>query len=302
MIIKNNLLIRLICLCLWGSIMTYSITALPIKELHTKKNTKPPSVQRIVSLAPSLTESLYLLGVGDYLKGCTTYCNDPEEAKTVTKVGSLLKFNIELIFTLQPDLVLTMELSDNKALEKLQNLGLHVETFPTPKNFNDLCTSFIRLGKLVDREQTAISIVNRAKDELKVVQNMMTGIQQVKVFWQLGAKPLFSATKNFFSNDYIEMAGGINIAADAKSGIYSREEVLKQNPDIIIIITMGTMGINEKKTWQTFTTLNAAKNNRIYIVDADLYCSPTPPTFVRALKELIVLFYPQMAEKFKGHE
>jgi iron complex transport system substrate-binding protein len=250
------------------------------------------SPRRIISLAPALTESLYVLGVGDRLEGCTTYCKKPEAATHKEKVGNLVEINVEKVLLLKPDLVLAMEFSDRKAVEKLKNLGTRVELFPSPKDFNHLCQSFLRLGQLVGREDRAKEIVDRAKKEAAFIRQQVEGEKKIKIFWQLGAKPLFAATKGYFTNDYIEYAGGINIAADAKSGIYSREEVLKRNPDVIVVVTMGIAGEREKETWQTYTSINAVKHNRIYVVDSYKYCSPTPGGFVEALKELVVHLHP----------
>ncbi|NIM18141.1 MAG: ABC transporter substrate-binding protein [Candidatus Aminicenantes bacterium] len=255
----------------------------------------PAPPRRIVSLAPALTESLYVLGVGDRLKGCTTYCKKPEEAKHKEKVGTLVEINVEKVLLLKPDLVLAMEFSDRKAVEKLKNLGIRVELFPSPKDFNHLCQSFLRLGQMVGREDRAKEIVDRAKKEAAFIRQQVEREKKIKIFWQLGAKPLFAATKGYFTNDYIEYAGGINIAADAKSGIYSREEVLKRNPDVIVIVTMGIAGEREKETWQTYSSINAVKQNQIYIVDSYKYCSPTPKGFVEALKELVGFLHPSIS-------
>ena len=144
-------------------------------------------------------------------------------------------------------------------------------------------------------EARAKQLVTRAQKEAASIRTQVAGLEKVKVFWQLGAKPLFAATKKYFTNDYIEYAGGINIAADAPSGIYSREEVLKKNPQVIVIVTMGIAGEQEAETWKTYTTIDAVKNNRIYIVDSYTYCSPTPGGFVKALRELVVLLHPSIS-------
>lgn len=250
--------------------------------------------QRIISLAPSLTESLYLLEMDHKLVGCTTYCVKPPAAKQKQKIGTLVKFNLEMIVALKPDLVLAMEFSDAKTMEKLRNLGIRVEQFPSPKNFNVLCQSFIRLGGIVDRETMARAMVEKAKGEVAAIRKRTQSAKQLKIFWQLGAKPLFSATKGYFTNDYIIYSNGINIAGDATSGIFSREEVLRQNPDVIIIVSMGIAVESEKQEWKRFAAINAVRNNRIYVVDSDRYCSPTPPGFVTALKELVASLHPSL--------
>jgi iron complex transport system substrate-binding protein len=265
----------------------------PVNVAEGKENNDQGKYpQRIVSLAPALTEALYELGVEDHLKGCTTYCNKPEAAKHKEKIGTLIDFNLEKILTLKPDLVLGMEFSDRRTIEKLKNLGIRVEIFPSPEDFNHLCESFLRLGQMVGQEEKAKQIVTKAKQEAAFIRQKLAGEKKIKIFWQLGAKPLFAATKGYFTHDYIEFVGGINIAADAGSGIYSREEVLKRNPDVIVIVTMGVATETEKQTWKTYQGINAVKNNRIYIVDAYTYCSPTPSGFARALRELAALLHP----------
>lgn len=273
-----------------------AVFGFPVDVVEDRENNVQAKYpQRIVSLAPALTESLYELGVENRLKGCTTYCNKPEQAKHKEKIGTLIDFNLEKILTLKPDLVLGMEFSERRTIEKLKILGYRVELFPSPGNFSQLCESFLRLGQMVGQEEKAKKIVTKAKQDTAFIRRQVAGVKKIKIFWQLGAKPLFAATKGYFTNDYIEFAGGINIAADAKSGIYSREEVLKRNPDVIVIVTMGVATETEKQTWKTYKSINAVKNNRIYTVDAYTYCSPTPKGFARALQELAVLLHPRIS-------
>ena len=84
----------------------------------------------------------------------------------------------------------------------------------------------------------------------------------------------------------------MNIAHETSHGHYSREEVLTKNPDVIIIVNMGITGLNEKKTWENYRTIKAVKNKRIFIVDSYKFCSPTPITFVEALRETVKILHP----------
>jgi len=132
------------------------------------------------------------------------------------------------------------------------------------------------------------------KEKVKSVKDKTKGLKKTKVFIQIGTKPLFTAGKNSFVNDFIEFAGGTNIAKDTEVGIYSREKVLEENPDVIIIVTMGIRGIKEKEIWQRYKNINAVKNKRIYIIDSYKICSPTPISFVETLKELIKILHPEI--------
>lgn len=248
--------------------------------------------QRIVSLAPSITEELYLLGVQDMLVANTIYCNKPENAKKKEKVGNVIEANIEKIISLKPDLVLASTLINPKTKEKLENLKIRVITLSPPKSFVEICEQFIELGRILGKEHKAEEIVYRAKKDISSIKKRINKLSNPKVLVQVGTKPLWVAPKDSFVNDIIKIAGGINVGPSGENGLYSREEVLKQNPDIIIITTMGIVGLEEKKLWQKYRTINAVKNNRIYIVDSDKLCSPTPLSFVKILEEIVKILHP----------
>lgn len=269
--------------------MILPITSMLSKEAQNiKKQTYP---QKIISLGPFITEELYLLGVEDRLIGCTVYCERPKEAMNKEKVSSAVIPNLEKIVSLKPDLILATSLIEKKSIKKLKNLGLRVEVFPVAKNFNELCFIFLKLGQIVGKEKIAQKIIKKSKKKVYLINQKVDGLNKKKVFIQIGANPLFTITKHSFINDLIEKAGGINITKDAKSGLYTREEVLNKNPDVIIIATMGLAGSNEIKIWKRFKTIKAIKNNRIYMVDANRFCSPTPVSFTDTLQEIINIFY-----------
>ena len=248
--------------------------------------------QRIISLGPALTEELYLLGLGSKLVGNTVYCKIPPEAKNKEKIGTVIDVNIEKIISLEPDLVLATSLTDSKTIDKLKNVRIKVVKFNQPKNFNEICEHVLRLGKITGKEKEAKKIIKIARDGVNIIRKKVEKLQKPKVFIQLGSKPLFTVTGDSFVNDFIEFGGGINIVRKLKSGLYNIEDVLKKNPDVIIIPTMGIIGEQEKKNWQKFKTLNAARNNRIYIIDSYKICSPTPVSFVETLREMVEILHP----------
>lgn len=249
--------------------------------------------QRIISLAPSLTEGLFLLGVEEKLVGVTTYCQRPPAAQKKEKIGSLTSVDLEKIFSLESDLVLAASLTNPKTIEKLKNLKIEVINFSPAKNFSQVCEQFLELGKIVGKEKRAKEVVSKAKNKVGLIKKKVKRLPRQRVFVQIGSKPLFAATKDYVVNDFIELAGGINVAYDLKSGLYSREKVLKDNPDVIIIVTMGIAGVKEKKTWKNYRALKAAKNNKIYIVDSYKVCAPTPASFVEGLEEIAKILHPE---------
>ncbi|MBI4650052.1 ABC transporter substrate-binding protein [Candidatus Desantisbacteria bacterium] len=246
--------------------------------------------ERIISLSPSITEQLYLLGAQDKIIGVTTYCLNPPDAQKKEKVGTVIDVNIEKILSLKSDLVITTPLTNIKAKEKFNNLGIKNINFPQAKNFTELCSQFLKLGSLTGEKDTAEEIIKKTKIEIDLIKKTIKHQTKPKVFIQLGAKPLFTITKDSFINDFIEFAGGINIYSRTETGLCSREDVLGQNPDVIIIINMGIISENEKNIWNKYKTINAVENKRIYILDAYSLCSPTPVSFVETLKKLVEIF------------
>jgi len=247
--------------------------------------------QRIISLGPALTEQIYLLDAQDKLVGVTRYCQRPAQAQEKEKVGTVLEANLEKIAYLEPELVLATGLTNPKTIEKLKRLNINVVSFTQAKDFSQISEQFLALARLLGKEEQAEGILSRAKRRIDVLKRRVKHLAKKKVFAQVGANPLFAAGPDSFINDCIRLAGGINVVSGTRSGLYSREKVLQDNPDVIIITTMGIVGIEEKERWQNFKSLSAVKNNQIYIVDEYIFCSSTPPSFVQALEKMVALLH-----------
>jgi iron complex transport system substrate-binding protein len=253
--------------------------------------------ERIISLGTAVTEELYLLGAGDRIVGDTVYCNRPEDAKKKEKVGTVINVNVEKIVSLKPDLVFATSLTDRQQIRKLKELKINVAEMAQEQNFEGICANFLKVGELVGKYPEAEKLVNEIKAKVNSIREKSRGLPNPKVMAQIGANPLFVASRGYFIHDFIEMSGGINIAKDAPNGQYSREEALRQNPDIILITTMGMTGEQEKISWEKYRSLNAVKNARIYIIDSDKLCSVTPVSFVETLQEIVRILHPEMASE-----
>jgi ABC-type Fe3+-hydroxamate transport system substrate-binding protein len=244
-------------------------------------------VKRIVSLAPSITENLYLIGAQDKLVGCTSYCTQAVD-DGVQQIGSTIDVNVEKILTLNPDIVLTMLMTKPQDVEAMRKLGIKVEVLPTPKNFEEICMQTIQIGKLTGFENEARQVTENARQKVDSLKQLaLRNKIKHKIFFQLGSNPVFTVLPNTFMNDFILFCNGENIASEMKSGIISRESVLAKNPDVIIIATMGGFGAEEKKVWESYKSMNATKKQRIYLIDSETSCSPTPENFARAFADVI---------------
>jgi iron complex transport system substrate-binding protein len=243
--------------------------------------------KRVISLAPSITENLYLIGAQNKLVGCTSFCT-LAIADGKPYVGSTVDVNIEKILMLKPDLVLAMLLTKPQDIETMRRLGIKVEVIPTPKNFEEICSQTIQIAKLVGTENIAKELVQKSKhtvDSLK--QQIRPHSVKPKIFFQLGSNPIFTVLENTFMNDFILLCNGENIANGLTKGSVTRESVLLKNPDVIIVATMGGFGAEEQKVWKSYTGLKAGKNNKIFLIDSETACSPTTVNFVKAFSDVV---------------
>ena len=243
--------------------------------------------QRIVSLAPSVTETIYLLNQEDKLVGCTNYCtlavNDGVEL-----IGSTVDVNVEKIYSLNPDLVITMLMTKQQDLETMRKLGIRVVVIPTPVSFNEICDQTMQVAEMLHCSEKAREIVENVKTQVDSLKKVaIHEFKKQKFFFQIGANPLFTVLENTFMNDFITYCNGENIAKGLKHGTITREHVLVKNPDVILIATMGGFGESEMENWKIFEGLRAVKNNKVFLIESETSCSPTPDNFLRAYTEII---------------
>lgn len=247
-----------------------------------------PLPLRIISFAPYITQNIYLLGAGDKLVGVTKFCKLPE-GETKQVIGDLLTQDIERIIQLKPDLVLaTKEGNKPEAVNQLKGLGIRVFVLSEANSWNDIRSGFMQMAELLDKTAPAQKILEQLEVRLSVVREKNAPAGSLpKVFFQL-SEQYHTAAKNTFADEVITQAGAINIAHNAigRWPMLSVEEVIMQDPDLIIIPSMGNITEQAKAGWEKFPLLKVVKGNRIIIADAELCCLPTPENFV-GLTELI---------------
>lgn len=247
--------------------------------------------KRIISLAPSVTKSLYLLEAEDLLVGCTSFCllNQLEDAQVV---ASAVQVNLERSIILKPDLVIASSLTNPETLKSFKKLGIETLMLPYSKSFDDLCSQLQQLGEKIGKRTMADEIVTSSKQKIEELKKRVPQTsKKPKLFLQIGANPLFTAVPNTFMQDFIDFAGGVNIASEFKIGSITREKVLVSNPDVIFILLMGTLSVDEQQTWERYKHMSAVKNKKIFVMDQEKTCSPTPILFVEALEEMINKIY-----------
>jgi iron complex transport system substrate-binding protein len=261
--------------------------------------------QRIVSTAPSITEVLYALGLGERVVGVTTYCHYPPEAQQKPKIGTYINPNLEAIAALRPDLVI-VQTNPVRLAERLQSLKLRTAEIQH-ENIAQVFESFRTIGRVAGAEPAAARLTESVRSSLEAIRARAAKLPRRRVMFVVGRSPnrlegLIVAGQASYLNEILELAGGENVFRDtlaAYPGV-SLEEVIARNPDVIV--DMGdmadTVGVTEDHKrdvvalWQRLATIEAVRRKRVYAVAADIYVVPGPRV-VDAAQAFFAMLHPE---------
>ena len=253
----------------------------------------PRHPRRIISLAPNITEVLYLLGAQDRLIGNTTQCNWPEAAKRVPKMGDLLNPNYEVILAAKPDLVIASTAgNDRSAVMKLSAMGVPVYV-AAPRSVEKILQSVEDIGRITDRTVQGIQLVEQMKKRLEEVRRRIAGLPPVRAFFITWFDPLLTPGKTTFETDVLRLAGAISITADIPQFYprYSLEQLLLKDPDVILTIEHQGDPLPDFRKTAGWRDLRAVKQGRIYFLSE--YLQHPSPLFVDGVEDLAKKLYPE---------
>jgi len=254
----------------------------------------PP--QRIVSLAPSITEILYFLEAGDQVVGVTSFCNYPPEVQGKPRVGTYWEFNLEAILALKPDLVLAMAHQGEGA----QNFSvLSHWRIPFYQGQADTLPDLFRLIRDLARLTGTLEVARRKlpplENRVRTVENRVQHRPPPRVFLEIDAEPLITVGQTSIQGDLIRRAGGLNIAQDLKARypVINLEEVLKAQPEVILFTGMAHSHALPRRLnfWGGWSMLPAVRHQRLFWVNPDLVDRPGP-RLVEGLELLAAIFHP----------
>ena len=267
---------------------------------------EPP--RRIISTAPSITEMLYTLGLGDRVAGVTEFCHYPPEVRDKPKIGDFLRPNVETVLSMQPDLVVLLK-EQGALAARLRGLGLDV--FELRHNdLNGIFESLQALGERAGVPDTAARRVLEIRAALELIRGESTGLPRRGVMFIVGRTPatirdLTVVGQGSFLNELIDIAGGRNVFENAKNFYLRipREEIYASRPDIII--DMGDMSDTDVVTeahkrsvaelWKQMPSLPAVRQGRVYPVAEDIFVVPGPRV-VEAAQSLFRMIHPEAAQ------
>ncbi|MNZ43786.1 Vitamin B12-binding protein precursor [compost metagenome] len=272
-----------------------TVYPLTIKDASGVEITFEQAPERIVTLVPSETETIFAIGSGDNVVGVDEWSNYPEEAASITKIGNMAS-NIEAVTSLNPDLVLASTSMNADAITKLRELNITVYA-TNPKTYDEVIAKIETIGTIMNRQTEANAVAEHMRVVKQQVADAVKDAEKKSVYLEFS--PGWTVGSGEFLDELITLAGGTNIAA-GNPGWYqvSAEEVISQNPQLIIYPNMEedpnpiVTGIESRPGWNT---IDAVKNKQMYAVTNDPLVR-VGPRLADGLLELAKVIHPDLVK------
>ena len=254
----------------------------------------------IVSMMPSNTEILFALGLNEEIVGVNDYDDFPEEALEKEKIGGM-EFNVEKIVSMQPDVVFAHESglgSGEDGYQQIRDAGIKVFVVTNASNFDQTYTTIEQIGQATGKTEEAATIVEDMKAKVAEVVEKTSKVEDKKrVFIETSDAPdIYAPGKNTFMQEILDMIDAENVVTEEGWAVISPEEIVSQNPDVIIVMYSYVPDIIESvKNRDGFGDITAVKEDRVVQVDENL-TSRTGPRLAQGLEEVAKAIYPEAFE------
>lgn len=251
--------------------------------------------EKLVSAVPSNTEIIYALGKGDQLVGVSVYCNYPEEALSVNKIGDYNGPNLELIIDAKPDVFFAAWLSE-EVLAQLEGAGIPVLLI-NPTNIEETYQSIQDIGNVIGSSQEAEELIESLRAKQENIMQITKGYQAKTVFYEIWHDPLMTVGPGSFINELITMSNGINIAQDAESAYpeYSLELLISKNPQVYMTSDDGFKTPEDIFGRAGYENIEAIRNGQVFMLHPDITSRPGP-RIIDGLEMIAKAIHPEAFE------
>jgi iron complex transport system substrate-binding protein len=267
-------------------------------NFNFKYNKKETTPKRVISLVPSVTEIIYALGQESLLVGNTVYCDYPEAAKDIYKVGDFSNPSIERIVRKKPSMIFATLPEQKNTVEQLKKYKIPV-FISHPKTVDSVLSEISQIGKILNADEAANVLIAALKNKMAEIASKNTNIiDSPKVYIEIGATPIMTIGNLSYINDLIRYAGAKNVFCDIDREyiVTNSEELIKRNPDIIVILHPLARKAQVKKRLG-WSQINAVKKNRIYDeLNPDYFFRPGP-RFIYGVEDLSNILQTVWAKK-----
>lgn len=228
--------------------------------------------QRIISLAPHITEMLYAVGGGEQIAATVSYSDYPVAARDIKRVGDATNLDLEAVAALAPDLIIAWHSGTSaQTVANLRKLGFTLY-LSEPRGVAGVADSLRKLGALVGKEADAESRARQYIEQLDQLAATYRSREPVTVFYQIWNQPLMTINGDHVISDVINLCGGVNLFAQlpALAPAIDLEAVLLKNPEVILISSQGLTDTEATAEWRRWRSMTAVRKNQIYPIPWDL--------------------------------
>jgi iron complex transport system substrate-binding protein len=234
----------------------------------------PPARERIVSVAPNLTEMLFAAGAADQVVAVSAFSDYPEAARALPQIGDAFRLDYERIVALAPTVAVIWETGTPAGVAgRLEGLGIRVVSIPTAK-LDDIATGVVTLGALAGSSEIAESAARDFRQKIAALRERYRNRTQIRVFVQIDGAPLFTIGGPHLITEILGLCGGINVFSDSKAQALpvDLESVLVRGPEVILSVDDA----DPVPFWSRFSGLAAVARGNVYRAPADLLARPSP--------------------------
>ncbi len=261
-----------------GSYRLAAVAALCVHALAFAAPANAATRMRIVSLAPSVTETLFALGAGSDVVGVSQYCDYPPQVRDLPRVGSFLTPNLEAIIALRPTLVVGLELSsDVRQIRALNSMG-YLVLLVSDDSLQEIETSIEKVGARINREAEARRLVAQIQLQIAAVQQRLAKVKPERTLMLVGHQPIVAVGAGTYLDELMRIARADNIAAAAGEQWphLSMEFIIAMRPQVILDGSMGSDPSSSSGFWERYPTIPAVRDHRVlgYAEDPMLHAGP----------------------------
>lgn len=277
-----------------GDLNDVDVTEYPltITDSYGQEVTFDKKPERLITVAPSITEVIFALGQQEFLVGRTDFCDYPNDVKDIDAIGTLRNPNIEKIIELEPELVIASTHFSEEVFDQLKNLGIKVIVLNPNDSFEGVYDVISTIGLILNVNDVALEIVNDMKATVEEVMDKVKNQEKPRVYYVVGYGEFgdWTAGRGTFINEIIEMVAGVNVANDVEGWSYSIERLLEHDPDMLIVSDKGNVK-EDIALANGYEDLTAVKEGRIYEINNNLL-DRQGPRLAQGLKELAKILHP----------
>jgi len=236
----------------------------------------PP--ERVVSLAPFITELVFAAGAGHRVVAVSEHSDYPDAARSLPRIGNAFGVNLERLLAVRPDLVISWQSGiDPRVVQRLESMAIPVLVLE-PRDIDDVASALRRIGRLLGAERAAAEAAREFTAAVEEIRKQYAGRATVSVFYQVSRQPLMTLNGRHMVSAILDLCGGANVFRELSpiAPTVNREQVLARDPDAILISSAGSGSSDAIEYWRRYPSMTAVRRHNVYTVNGDLLNRQTP--------------------------